>query len=128
MQHLAPILLTAVVLLTLDSLYIYSIGDLFTNTIKAVQHAPLRLNIGGAVACYILLITGVYYFLLLKRASLTQAFLLGLLVYGVYETTTLALLKRWPVKVAVLDTLWGATLFTLTTCVVRRFATIPKSL
>jgi len=44
-----------------------------------------------------------------------DAFLLGVFVYGVYETTSLALLRKWRPTTVLIDTLWGGILFALTT-------------
>ena len=41
--------------------------------------------------------------------------LLGLLVYGVYDTTNYAIFNKWDFKTVVMDTLWGGVLFSLTT-------------
>ena len=43
-----------------------------------------------------------------------NAFLLGLGVYGVYETTNLAIFKKWDPIIGILDTIWGGILFSLT--------------
>jgi uncharacterized membrane protein len=46
--------------------------------------------------------------------------LLGLFVYGVYETTNKAILKNWLYKTVVIDTLWGAVLFSLSVFIYRK--------
>ena len=40
--------------------------------------------------------------------------------YGVYDFTNLALLSKWQLFTAVTDTLWGGTLFYLTTVLVQK--------
>jgi len=47
--------------------------------------------------------------------SIQDAFLLGIIEYGVYELTTKSLLKNWNYKTVIIDTLWGGILFSLTT-------------
>jgi uncharacterized membrane protein len=69
----------------------------------------------GAIFCYIFLIFGLNYFIIRPRKPLWDAFLFGLVVYGVYETTTYALFEKWSPKAIVLDTTWGGILFMLTT-------------
>ena len=44
-----------------------------------------------------------------------DAFLLGIFVYGVYEGTSYSILKNWTIYTILIDTLWGGTLFALTT-------------
>jgi uncharacterized membrane protein len=48
-----------------------------------------------------------------------DAFLLGLVIYGVSETTNWALFDKWSLITVIIDTLWGATLFGLTTFIVH---------
>ena len=55
------------------------------------------------------------YFILKQRRSVMDAFILGIVIYGVYETTTYALLKKWSIQTVMIDTLWGGILFGLTT-------------
>jgi uncharacterized membrane protein len=43
-----------------------------------------------------------------------------LVIYGVYETTTLGLFTNWSFTTVVLDTLWGASLFAITTYLVYK--------
>jgi len=38
-------------------------------------------------------------------------------IYGVYDSTTYALLKKWDLTLAITDTLWGGTLMGLTTAI-----------
>jgi uncharacterized membrane protein len=61
------------------------------------------------------LIGGLFYFILKNKRPVQDAFLLGLVIYGVYETTTYALLKNWNFATVMVDTLWGGILLALTT-------------
>ena len=56
--------LTLVLMLLFDSIYLYSIKDIFTKQIVAIQGSPLVVNIYGVVFCYIALVFGLYYFIL----------------------------------------------------------------
>ena len=44
--------------------------------------------------------------------------MLGVLIYGVFDTTNYALFKKWDWKLAVMDSLWGGVLYGLTTFIV----------
>ena len=74
----------AVVLISVDFLYLNLIKGYFGNQIKMVQGSPMELNYGGAILCYFFLAIGIYYFILQPRKRIVDAFLLGILVYGVY--------------------------------------------
>ena len=51
--------------------------------------------------------------------SVSEAFLLGIVIYGVYETTNYALFKNWSILSVIIDTLWGGLLFASTTYIVN---------
>jgi hypothetical protein len=114
------ILLTAVFLLALDFIYLNAMSNYFKNQVKIVQKTPLKINYLGVILCYILLIIGLYYFIIKPQKSVVDAFLFGLVIYGVYETTTLGLFTNWSFTTVVLDTLWGASLFAITTYLVYK--------
>jgi len=105
-------------MLSLDAIYISALKDMFEVQIAAVQRVALQFRLFGAIMCYILLIGGLYYFILQDRRSIADAFFLGIVIYGVYESTTYALLKQWKLKTLIIDTLWGGILFALTTGIV----------
>jgi len=87
----------------------------FDNQIKQVQGSKIELNLLGAFITYIFLIFGLNYFIIDKNKSVNDAFLLGVVIYAVYEFTNIALLKNWHILTAVLDTTWGGILFASTT-------------
>ena len=112
------ILLISIILVVIDSGYLYSMKNFFNNQIKLVQGTDIQMNIYAAILCYIALVYGLYYFIIKDKQPLTDAFIFGIVIYAVYELTTMALLKKWSWKTVVLDTLWGGILFTITTYLV----------
>jgi uncharacterized membrane protein len=104
-----------VVLLALDFMYITTTRNMFEIQIADVQRVALQVRPLGAVLCYLLLVIGLYYFIIREHRPVFDAFLLGLVIYGVYETTSYALLKKWKWNIVLMDTLWGGILFALTT-------------
>lgn len=113
--NLKTILTVSVILSVLDYIYISIFSDHFKNQIYKVQKKPLEMNLKTTILCYILLIFGLYYFIIRNNKSVYEAFLLGLFVYGVYELTTISLLKEWEWKTVIIDTIWGGILFATTT-------------
>ena len=112
--------LTGTILLLLDIGFLYSSGPMFKKQIENVQKTSFSMNYFGATFAYILLIIGLYWFIIKENRSLLDAFILGFVIYGVYEGTSKALLKNWDYKTIVIDTLWGGTLMVLTTLIVYR--------
>ena len=101
-------------LIALDAIYIGAQYKYLSKMYSGIQNSPLKLNIIGAVICYIALTFLLYYFILSKKKKILDAFLLGLCVYGVYETTNYATLTNWPIYMLIVDTLWGGLLFAIT--------------
>ena len=112
-------LLSAVIFLTADFMYLRVISSYFSNQIQRVQGSAMQINYLGAALCYVFLIVGLNYFIIKPRKSVSDAFLLGLVIYGVYETTSYALFKNWSIITVIIDTLWGGVLFAITTYIVN---------
>ena len=113
-------LLSAIVMLSLDFVYLSTMKGYFMNQVKNVQGSALKLNYFGAAICYIFLVAGLNYFIIKPRKSVSDAFLLGLVIYGVYETTNYALFSNWSIVSVIIDTLWGGLLFASTAYVVEK--------
>jgi uncharacterized membrane protein len=113
------LLVSAIVLVSIDFIYLNIIKDFFGKQIQSVQGSKLEVNFLGAAICYILLIVGINYFIIKPRKSVSEAFLLGIIIYGVYETTSYALFKNWSILTVIIDTLWGGALFASTTYIVN---------
>jgi uncharacterized membrane protein len=80
----------------------------------------LKLNIKTTILSYILIIYGLYYFILRDNKSLKDAFILGIFVYGVYELVSISLLSNWEYKTVLIDTLWGGFLFMTSIYITRK--------
>lgn len=106
-------LLTSLILLGLDFIYLSLTKKYFNDQVKLVQGTPIKLNIIATIACYSLLSMGIFYFIIKKNFSYFESFYLGIFVYGVYDLTTMAILKNWKWNTVIMDTLWGGTLFVL---------------
>jgi uncharacterized membrane protein len=118
-----PFILSTVILLILDGFFLTLVASpIFKMQIADVQSSPLKLNILGVILSYVFLIFGLHYFIISKRRPVLDAFLFGLTVYGVYETTSLAVLKKWRIQTVLMDTLWGGVLFASTTFLTYRIS------
>lgn len=118
------ILFTIVIMLILDGVYLGLTNNFFNRMVEKVQGSPITFKMSGAIPCYILLVLGLNYFIIQKNKSLLDAFLLGILVYGVYETTNYTILNQWSKTAVIMDTFWGGLLFALTTGIVYRLRQI----
>lgn len=114
--------LIAVVMVVVDYIYLQGISSHFRWQVQSVQGTPMKIRMSGALLCYFLLVVGLYYFIVRPNRDYYSAFLLGLVIYGVFETTNYALFSDWAASTVLIDTLWGGILFVITTYVVRMFS------
>jgi len=117
-QHVSKILVSAIIFVVIDSIYLNIIKDFFSNQIKLVQGFNIKMNYIATIICYIFLVFGINYFIIKPKRSIYDAFLLGIVIYGVFETTNMALFSKWSWMTVIIDTLWGGVLFGLTTLIV----------
>lgn len=114
------LLISVIIFLLLDFIYLNFIKSYFDKQIKLVQGTSIKLNFFAMLLCYILLIFGINYFIIIPDRSILDAFLLGIIIYGVYETTNMALFSKWAWQTVLIDTLWGGILFALTTFIIKK--------
>jgi uncharacterized membrane protein len=102
------------IILILDLVYLTYIGKpIFDKTIKDITNKMPVYNIYGIILSYVFILLAFKYFIINKKMSSKDAFILGLVIYGVFDMTNLALFDKYNINTAIIDTLWGATLFYL---------------
>ncbi len=90
------------------------------------QGSALAPRWGAAVLVYLLIPGGLILFvrpLLGTHATIGQAFgwgaAFGLVLYGVYDLTNLAVLEKWTVRMTLADIAWGFVLCGAISCLIR---------
>uniref|UniRef100_A0A6C0HCC5 DUF2177 family protein n=1 Tax=viral metagenome TaxID=1070528 RepID=A0A6C0HCC5_9ZZZZ len=121
-KFVREIIISTITLLILDGIYLYSNLRVFENQVIAVQRVVLQAKPLGFVLCYLALIIGLNYFIISKNRPIFEAFLFGLVIYTVYETTNYSIFKQWKPFMVIMDSLWGGILFALTTFITYQLA------
>jgi uncharacterized membrane protein len=98
-------------MLLLDYIYFSIMGKELMSIFSKIQKDDVTINYKSMALCYILMAVSLAYFIKNKRISPFDAFILGILVYGVFELTNYTVFKNWPISVVIYDTLWGGFLF-----------------
>jgi uncharacterized membrane protein len=86
----------------------------------------------AAIVFYLLYAAGVAYLITLPAlaagslgSAATRGAALGLIAYGTYDLTSLAIMRGWPASVTIIDMIWGAILTGVTAAaaylITRRF-------
>ena len=120
------LIFSSIILLLLDSVYLTFIGKAYGQQIFNIQKLPMKVNFSGALFSYLFLIIGLNYFIILKNKSVLDAGILGTVIYGVYDATSYAVLKDWDRTLAIIDTLWGGVLFSITTLITKYWLRLTK--
>ena len=120
MSELKKLVIIGITMLILDYLYInYLILPGFSKMINKIQGKDMSFRIVPAVLCYMLMIFGLYFLIINSRVSekqkLINSFVLGLVIYGVYDLTNYATIINWSSSIAIMDMIWGGGLFLSTT-------------
>ena len=113
------LLISSIVFISIDFFYLNFMKKYFNKQIQNIQGTPMKINFFATLICYIFLITGLNYFIIKPKRSVSDAFLFGIIIYGVFETTNWALFTKWSPLTVIMDTLWGGILFGLTTKIVK---------
>ena len=106
-----------ILILIIDYFYLSNLQPFYNRIVKSIQSENINFNLFAAIVCYFLLILVLYYFIIKEKRNILDAFILGVCVYGVFDTTNMAIFKNWPLKAVVIDTLWGGVLFSLVTII-----------
>ena len=111
-----------ITLLVLDAIWIALNLKRYKKLIFDVQKSNLSVKLVPACIAYILMVIGLLVFVLPQvqksknklQASIKYGGLYGLTVYGIFNATNSAMFKNYDAMTAILDTLWGTTLFAIT--------------
>jgi uncharacterized membrane protein len=111
-------IVSSILLVLIDAVYLSMIGkSAFEKTVSAIQGSKLVVNMPPAIFTYILMAIILNYFIISANKLAFDAFILGFCVYGIFDFTNLAIFKNYTLKTAIMDTLWGAILFYVTTLI-----------
>lgn len=119
MNNLYNFLFLSIFFLVIDSIYLKTFSKEWNKIVFNIQGSNIQFKMISALITYIFIVFQVYYFIILKNKSLTDAFLLGLTTYAIFDFTNYTILKKWSLKMSLIDTIWGGLLYTLTVYLFR---------
>ena len=108
-----------VLLILVDSVYLYLTKTIFGEMIVRIQKFAIQPRYWSAAIVYILLALGLYWFILKPNKPVWEAFLLGIIIYGVFDFTSHAIFKKYDLSVALMDTVWGGVLSAIVVSIMR---------
>ena len=122
MSKFNKITISIFTILILDYFYLNGNKKYFNNIFTKIQGSLIIKPI-PTFFVYIMIIVSINYFILQKYKKLTKqvlidSFFLGFFIYSIYDLTNLATIKKWPLKLVIMDALWGGLLYLITTYIV----------
>jgi uncharacterized membrane protein len=109
------ILLISIIMISIDAFYLTATRSIFGAVVAKIQRVAIQMRLEGAIIVYALLVLGLYKFIISERRSVSDAAILGLVIYGVFDFTNYAIFKNYDLMTALMDTVWGSALMALTT-------------
>jgi len=111
---------TAIILVAIDAIYLKLIAPFYNIQVKKIQGNEINFRMYSAFIVYIILITGLYYFVIGPNRTAKEGAFFGLVVYGVFDFTNHAILDNYSLPLAIMDTIWGSILCGTTTYLVKK--------
>ena len=114
MQPFFQILAIGLIMVILDACYLFFSKPIYEKQYISIQRVALQIKPIGALAAYIAMAVGLWYFVLKtpKANVYLEAMILAFVVFGTYNATSYALLKKFRPELAAMDTVWGILMFT----------------
>lgn len=102
-------------ILVLDLVWFTFTLDTYKGQVQDVQKSKLILNKTSALVAYLLIACGLLFITNIKEYErktdlIMNCALFGALTYGIYNFTSMAIYKDYPLNVAIMDTVWGGLL------------------
>ena len=130
MNNILNFIIILVLLIAIDFVWIGIINSAsYKKVIKAVQKSDLKARMLPGLVVYIALAFIILYWVIptvkvstnqktLFMNAFTNGFLLGALVYAVFDFTNMAIFNDWTLTISVIDSLWGGVLTGLITYII----------
>lgn len=102
-----------VIFMAIDSIWLlYIAKDLYQKEIgHLLANNP---NLIAALIFYLIFLFGLVYFVIEPNIDknviniIVPSLLFGLITYATYDLTNLATLEKWPIKITIIDLIWGS--------------------
>lgn len=113
-NYIKTYLITLFVFVLIDAVWLGFIAkDLYSKELGfLISKSPKWL---AAILFYLIFVAGLCYFAVIPaisnasiRIAIINGILLGFVSYATYDLTNLATIDNWPIKVTIIDLMWGS--------------------
>ena len=122
------IIILIIFVLLADYIWLTTNKQMYSTLVKSIQKQEMKINIIGAIVSYICVILLLVFYAIPfvrlqsktnKIPSIQSCVIygggMGLLAYAIFNFTNIGIFKNYNVKTALIDTLWGGILFSIST-------------
>tara|TARA_B100000035_G_C20920036_1_gene518072 strand:- start:8 stop:382 length:375 start_codon:yes stop_codon:yes gene_type:complete len=122
-MNIRKIFLVGIIVLILDFIVLKMLGfgSIFLDMLTKIQNKKSNVKPLGFILSYLVVIFQIYYFVIEKKFTLIESFLLGFTSYAIFDLTNYTLLNKYNFKIGLIDSIWGGILYTLTNYIVNKF-------
>lgn len=122
MNTLVRSLFAITLIIVFDAIWLTLQSGMYKELVFSIQNKPIKLNFYGVAFTYLFMFLSLIFIVFpsvdqdtttknVLLLSLKHAAMFGLIAYGIYSFTNFAAFSDYTIKVAVLDTIWGAILY-----------------
>ena len=113
-------ILTAIILVAIEAVYLRIMLPYFDSQVKKIQGKEITPRPYSVVIVYIIIITGLYYFIIGPNKSYKDGAFFGLVIYGIFNFTNHALFDNYSLSLVIIDLIWGMTICGTTTFIMNK--------
>lgn len=99
------VLFVILLFIAIDAIWLYFGYPTSSKMFESIQGSPLSIRFLPALFVYVALA-----YLVSIPKSQTDAFLLGVSTYAIYDFTNYSIFKNYTLQFAIMDTIWGGVL------------------
>lgn len=121
------ILITGLTILALDMMFLgaFGFGQRFMDMITKIQNKEANIKILPAIFAYIFMVMGQYLIVKPLTQNSWDAIyyggMFGLVSFGIFDMTNMALIEDYELSVATIDIVWGTALNATTALLVHNY-------
>jgi len=128
MSKIKEFLVVLIILFIIDLPFLnYFMSKKWSIMVQNIQHQSMKINFKSAFVTYLLMAFAIVFYVLpyiseenLFKESILIGGFLGLIIYGIFDLTNLSIIQNYDINIAILDILWGALLFAITTYISKK--------
>lgn len=115
-------------MLILDFTWLSISHKMYKEMVLRIQRYPsFEVNKIYTICAYIVMCAVIAFVMVPNiyntKSIFTNGTMIGFAIYGIFNLTNLAIFKDYSVRVAIIDTLWGTTLFSIIAAIISFYYT-----